>query len=384
MSPESKAESDPFDDVDSNCSTPYVSAPSSPGRGPLLSFPPSGYFYSAPASPMHFFSLSSSASSSHHPVGDDLVLGGAGSNASFEFEFSSRAGSPGHDAAGAMISADELFLNGQIRPMKLSTHLERPQVLGPLVDLANEDEDDGDGEGDFSRRGREFRTLKNKSLRRRTRSMSPLRNLPFDWNDKDDDGCPGGTEFAGEKEEGKDGSAEKKEGALSSEAVPSMSASSSRSSSAGRSSKRWVFLKDFLRSKSEGSSNNKFWATISFSPGKDKQPQSNNAGPKEKPNGPVASTGDPAERIKRVNGSANKKGGGASKGRSGVTGGKKKLPVRSAHELHYTANRAQSEELRKRTFLPYREGLFGCLGFSSKGYGTLNGFARALNPVSSR
>ncbi|KAI4371951.1 hypothetical protein MLD38_010242 [Melastoma candidum] len=111
-----------------------------------------------------------------------------------------------------------------------------------------------------------------------------------------------------------------------------MSASSSRSSSGGRSSKRWVFLKDFLRSKSEGSSNNKFWVTISFSLGKDKRPQSNNAGPKEKSNGPVASTGDPAERIKRINGTANKKGGGASKGGSGVTSGKKKLPVRSAHE----------------------------------------------------
>ncbi|KAK8659920.1 hypothetical protein V6N13_030110 [Hibiscus sabdariffa] len=46
----------------------------------------------------------------------------------------------------------------------------------------------------------------------------------------------------------------------------SMSASSSWSSSAGRSSKRWVFLKDFLRSKSEGRSNNRLWSTISFSP----------------------------------------------------------------------------------------------------------------------
>ncbi|KAI4310928.1 hypothetical protein MLD38_035871 [Melastoma candidum] len=373
---------EPFDyDVDSNCSTPYVSAPSSPGRS---TFPHSGYFYSAPASPMHFFPISS-VYSSYHPVGDDLVLGGAAGNASFEFEFSSRAGSPGHDAAGAMISADELFLNGQIRPLKLSTHLERPQTLAPLVDLASEGEEDGDGEGDYSRRGREFRALRNKSLRRRTRSMSPLRNLPFDWNDEDDDGRPGVTKFAGEEEEGKEGSAEKEgeEGAMSSEAVPSMSASSSRSSSAGRSSKRWVFLKDFLRSKSEGSSNNKFWATISFSPGKDKRPQSNNAGPKEKPNGPVAGNGDPAEGIKRVNGTAHKKGGGGSKVGSAASGRKKKLPARSAHELHYTANRAQSEELRKRTFLPYREGLFGCLGFSSKGYGTLNGFARALNPVSS-
>ncbi|XP_010559223.1 PREDICTED: uncharacterized protein LOC104827699 [Tarenaya hassleriana] len=56
----------------------------------------------------------------------------------------------------------------------------------------------------------------------------------------------------------------------------------------------------------------------------------------------------------------------------------------SAHELHYTANRAQAEEMKKRTYLPYRHGLFGCLGFSSKSYSALNGLARSLNPVSSR
>ncbi|CAN8253908.1 unnamed protein product [Cochlearia groenlandica] len=55
----------------------------------------------------------------------------------------------------------------------------------------------------------------------------------------------------------------------------------------------------------------------------------------------------------------------------------------SAHELHYTKNRAQAEEMKKRTYLPYRNGLFGCLGFSSKGYSALNGLARSLNPVSS-
>ena len=63
--------------------------------------------------------------------------------------------------------------------------------------------------------------------------------------------------------------------------------------------------------------------------------------------------------------------------------GKRRVPA-SPHELHYKAHRAQAEELRKKTFLPYRQGLLGCLGFSSKGYGAMNGFARALNPVSSR
>ncbi|KVI06890.1 EF-Hand 1, calcium-binding site-containing protein [Cynara cardunculus var. scolymus] len=35
----------------------------------------------------------------------------------------------------------------------------------------------------------------------------------------------------------------------------------------------------------------------------------------------------------------------------------------SAHEIHYTANRAVAEEMRRKTFLPYKSGLLGCLGF---------------------
>ncbi|CAN4086021.1 unnamed protein product [Withania somnifera] len=36
----------------------------------------------------------------------------------------------------------------------------------------------------------------------------------------------------------------------------------------------------------------------------------------------------------------------------------------SAHELHYTLNRAFSEEMKRKTFLPYKKlGVLGCLGF---------------------
>ncbi|KVH43919.1 hypothetical protein Ccrd_025744, partial [Cynara cardunculus var. scolymus] len=31
----------------------------------------------------------------------------------------------------------------------------------------------------------------------------------------------------------------------------------------------------------------------------------------------------------------------------------------SAHEIHYTANRAVAEEMRRKTFLPYKSGLLG-------------------------
>uniref|UniRef100_A0A2P2IQ03 Uncharacterized protein n=1 Tax=Rhizophora mucronata TaxID=61149 RepID=A0A2P2IQ03_RHIMU len=385
-----------FEDFDSNCSTPYVSAPSSPGRGPVNG----GFFYSCPASPMHFAIttttaalLSSSSSSSDNAYGSGTVPLG------YEFEFSARSGSTASSQTGSMSSADELFLNGQIRPMKLSTHLERPQVLAPLFDLENEEEDDDQDdngshsgsrmtnkESASSSRGRDLR-LRDKSLRRRTRSMSPLRSANFEFGrGEDSDGKNlSNIESYGDRLEGNESIKVEEEEATS---TPSVSASSSRSSSAGRNSKRWVFLKDFLyRSKSEGRSTNKFWSNISFSPAKDKKPiNSTTAAPasvqvaavsKDKGNSNVSRNNVAVENQKV-------KGSGQGSGKKPVNGiGKRRVPA-SPHELHYKASRAQAEELRKKTFLPYRQGLLGCLGFSSKGYGAMNGFARALNPVSSR
>ncbi|XP_061371931.1 uncharacterized protein LOC133314466 [Gastrolobium bilobum] len=327
-----------FEHNDSACSTPYVSAPSSPT-------PITGFFYSAPASPMHFAITAGSSQSSSLPPAN-------------EFEFSARFGSTGFNSSGSMSSADELFLNGQIRPMKLSTHLERPQVLAPLLDL-HEEEEEEEVESSHVVRGRDLR-LRDKSLRRRTRSLSPLRNTPSEWTENED------VTLRDDENTNKKGcSSENKEGdsmCLETSPTPSVSASSSRSSSAGRSSKRWVFLKDFLRSKSEGRSNNKFWSTISFSPTKDKKNQGNGS------SGIPKSKGNSQAFSKKVTG----------KPTNGV--GKRRVPP-SPHELHYKVNRAQAEELRKKTFLPYKQGLFG---FSSKGYGAVSGFARALNPVSSR
>ncbi|KAK1423845.1 hypothetical protein QVD17_19154 [Tagetes erecta] len=49
-----------------------------------------------------------------------------------------------------------------------------------------------------------------------------------------------------------------------------------------------------------------------------------------------------------------------------VDGCKRKMKV-SAHEMHYTMNRAVAEEMRRKTYLPYKSGLFGCLGFHNNG-----------------
>ncbi|KAG4111630.1 hypothetical protein ERO13_D13G114700v2 [Gossypium hirsutum] len=324
-----------FEDYDSTCSTPYVSAPSSPDREPGPGWIHGGLFYSAPASPIHFTmtSLASKVSSTRpsSPDNSPLPLGS-------EFEFSARFGYTGSDQTRSMTSADELFLNGKIRPLKLSTHLERPQVLAPLLDVEHEDDD-----GSEDVRGRDVKVRVDK---RRARSMSPLRNATFGLKIHDQNMCL--DKDLGHKTDSNDNE-------TISDPMSASSSSSSSSSSDGRRSKRWVFLKGFIRSKSEGRSNNiKLWSTISFSPLKEKKAGNKSNAVVQEPN------------HRPVNGI-----------------GKRRVPP-SPHELHYTANRAQAEEMRKKTFLPYRQGLLGCLGFSSKGYGAMNGLATALNPVSSR
>lgn len=373
------------EDIDSSCSTPYVSAPSSPGRGYN-----NGFYYSAPASPMHFAISSSKITNSSS--GDSSISG-------FEFEFSARFVNNGPATNGSMSSADELFLNGQIRPMKLSTHLQRPQVLTPLIDLEVEEDEDGAYDQVEVVRGRDLRN-RSSSLRRRTRSLSPLRNSPWHKNgfDDDDDEDEDGElhESITEKKNQIDDlgieEIEEKQGDMlcTDENRASVSASSSRSSSAGRSSKRWVFLKDFLyRSKSEGrSSTVRFWTkpTMAFSPAKEKKHTSKSDIPseswREKARNGVKSMENFKAKLQSSQVHGKKSGSGNGRPSNGVAG-KRRVPP-SPHELHYTTNRAQAEEMRKKTFLPYKQGLLGCLGFSSKGYGAMNGFARALNPVSSR
>lgn len=357
-----------FEDVDSTCSTPYVSASSSPSRGAV-----SGFFYSAPASPMHFSITKNPTSSS--PSMDNH-------SCSFEFDFSARFGcNVGSTSTASMSSADELFLNGKILPMKLSTRLELP--LAPLLHLEVGDEE-GDAIVEFVR-GRDLR-LRDKLQRRRTRSMSPLRNSPIEWTGSENGDGINVECFVTEKENAIEKVEEVEVASNSETSTPSISASSSRSSSAGRNSKRWIFLKEFLyRSKSEGRSNNNFWSNISFAPVKEKKSGGTNQSvAKQKLINPLVkrSSSEEKKKKKATKGTVGaKKDGGTGKPANGI--GKRRVPL-SPHERHYTANRAYSEEMKKKTYLPYRQGLLGCLGFSSKGYGAVNGFTKALNSVSSR
>ncbi|CAM8987781.1 unnamed protein product [Rhodiola kirilowii] len=359
------------EDFDSACSTPFVSAPSSPTRGGGGA--PSGYFFSAPASPVHYVLTScSSYREKDKAAGEGFT----------DFEFSSRSEVSDSGGSGSMSSADELFLNGKIRPMKLSSHLQRAQALTPLLDLEEDDEAtsggaDGDGEETvMMMRGRDIR-MRNRSLHRKTRSLSPLRNSRCEEQIQVvNEGI-----LSAEKQSDVEQPME--------EAAMSGSASSSRSSSSGsRNSKKWIFLKDLLyRSKSEGraSTKEKFWSSISFSPGKEKKSSSSSssfissASKSEEKRSNAAEKDKQHQRQQQRLGNIKK---GVGKPANGNVS-KRRVPP-SAHELHYTANRAQAEEMKKKTYLPYRQGLFGCLGFSSKGYGALHVFTKTLNPVSSR
>ncbi|KAJ4753653.1 stress response NST1-like protein (DUF1645) [Rhynchospora pubera] len=337
------------DEIDSSCSTPYVSAPSSPGRpsNATASAPFSGgYFFSAPASPMHFIISTSGAASSASPSAGGL-------SGDIEFEFSSRY-------LSSMISADELFCNGQIRPI---SNLDTPP-LSPIPD----------DEQEISIRGRDIK-LRSGSVHRRARSMSPLRNNRYKWHNDDDEeeDIDQGEIKSRPNDLDLDQEQDQKERADAT--TPSVSASSSRSSSSSssRSSKRWIFLKDLLyRSKSEGRERERgpirerFWTHMPFSREREKEKEKEKEKPKqgnnELPNNTNANT-----PVMRTN--------------AGTPSVRKR---QSAHERLYNMNRAHAEEMRRRTFLPYRQGLLGCLGFSSKSYGALNGFTKSLNPVFSR
>ncbi|KAG6426831.1 hypothetical protein SASPL_111065 [Salvia splendens] len=332
------------EDIDSTCSTPFVSAPSSPGHGP------SGYFYSAPASPMHFI-LTNTRSKSPSSADYETVFLSSDSG-SFEFEFSSRFSPNGYGGLTSMTSADELFFNGQIRPMKLSSHLATPQdgFPPPSLDLA----------GASSPRGRDPRL---RSANRRARSMSPLRFDQWRGGGGFDSQCASSSAGVTVEERGSED--------VSGETTPSCSASSSRSSSSGRNSKKWIFLKDLLnRSKSEGREHSKerFWSAISFSAAKEKKTTT------------PPSLSPSSSRDEKAGPERNK----TPASRKPANGVWRRRAAPSAHELHYTASRAQAAEMKRKTFLPYRPGLLGCLGFSSKSYGAFSGFTRNLNPISSR
>ncbi|XP_066351868.1 uncharacterized protein [Miscanthus floridulus] len=353
------------DDIDSSCSTPFASAPSSPGRPHAIGG--GGYFFSAPASPIHHLLLSASAT-------PGAAGGPRGCACDAEFEF----GGPG----GPMISADELFHNGQIRPL----------ALPPLPDLdPGSDDDDDCGGGAAPTRGRDL-TPRSASVHRRARSMSPLRSASprlklINALVSAPDLGPGP---AADATGGTHGEAAPPVTASSrsSSSSSTSSSSSSAASSSARGSRRWVFIRDMLlhRSKSEPGSSRV--NSRDAGPG---APAAAGATKPERawPFSPAWVAKDRlAARLRPSRAPPATEAGGGEDARPRAQGRgrrRRSTTVAAAHERLYAApNRAQAEEMRRRTFLPYRQGLLGCLGFSSRGYGALHGLTKTLNPVFSR
>ncbi|KDP38222.1 hypothetical protein JCGZ_04865 [Jatropha curcas] len=351
---------------DSNCSSPYMTAPSSPQRF-------GNFFLSAPTSPtrastfyrdLRDVSLSSSSSNirfnweekpgtpksrnerDNNNNTEDQVFNDDGD---FEFDFSGQLDR-------TSLSADELFDGGKIRPLKpppgyassvsspKSSPKSRKKDFDPFQAALEETRRKEPGNQERGRhrtisgnkemenqenqeRGRE-RNIKHKA----SRSLSPFRvsDLMFDQEDNYNS----------------NNSSQNVKVTKPSYASTFLSAISFSS----KGYKKWK-LKDLLlfRSASEGraTANNKDPLTKYVVLSK-----------KE------AVVEDAKNASFR---SADSSIGGSSRRRGPV----------SAHELHYTANRAVSEELKRKTFLPYKQGLLGCLGFNpgvheiSRGVGSL-------------
>ncbi|XP_031266632.1 uncharacterized protein LOC116125040 [Pistacia vera] len=311
---------------DSTCSSPYITAPSSPQRF-------GNFFCSAPTSPSrvpssfyrdlnnHHSSSSSSSSTKlfnaeqHHSNNNNDDDG-----EDFEFNFSGQL-------QRTSLSADELFDGGKIRPLKPSTNHESSSTSQKIKDPEKENMQQ-------QQRGRERVSISSCS-RKGTRSLSPMRVTDIIY-EQEDDISPTAKIISSTTDNNNNNSAK------------SYAASILSAISFSKSYKKWK-LKDLLlfRSASEGRATGpdplRKYSVLSKNINKE---------PEDVKNSSFRST-DSAGSVSRRRGTV------------------------SAHELHYTANRAVSEELKRKTFLPYKQGLLGCLGFNpglhdiSRGVGSL-------------
>lgn len=319
---------------DSACTTPYISATSSPQRF-------GNYFLSAPTSPARVSALYDGFNHLHDgdalrttagevPFNWEEKPGILKSRATrdedddFAFDFS------GQLERSSVSAADELFDGGKIKPLKLKPPprlqyegkpFDSPkspmkmfkQAFSPrnkkkeLDPFAAALEQSSRTENDRPGRERTQHST-NSSRHKKTRSLSPFRasDLLFD----------------SEKQENTDIS-------------DSPSSSSSFSSMITLWYRKWKLKDLFLfRSASEGRASNKDQLNKFLKKTHSK------------------------EDVK----TSSFRSTASSVGSSSVSSSLKKREV-SAHELHYTLNKALSEEMKRKTFLPYKNGVLGCLGF---------------------
>lgn len=296
---------------DSACTTPFISAPSSPL--------PFGNYFSAPTSPTRRTS-SSSSSYYFNEFADEIpneTPNFSDDDEDFAFDFS------GQLETSSPLTADELFDGGKIKPLRPPLP-PRPKSPKRMINLSRNRKKEivescNESAIDCELRGRDRSNSGNhtESMGRKKggRSLSPFRVSDLLM------------------EEGKD---DYNDISSSAAAVTTSSSLFSTSSFAWFWYRKWK-LKDLLlfRSASEGHTTSneqlKKYAILKKSQQEDVKNSS-------------------FRSIDSASGSVS----GRSRRRRGQI---------SAHELHYTRKRAMAEEMRRKTSLPYKPGLFGCLGF---------------------
>ncbi|KAF4346568.1 uncharacterized protein LOC115695461 [Cannabis sativa] len=257
--------------------------------------------------------------------GDDDGGGGGG----FAFDFS-------EDLERTSLSAEELFDGGKIKPLKPPPRL---QFLNHQPSSSSNGQDSiyNNKKNNERERGRERNIItsmgdnllsSSRSSRRATRSLSPLRASDQRcWEEEDHQRQPINKNDNKER---------------SFTASSNVNNNPTKVSSSSSSSKKWRF-RDFLlfRSASEGRANEK----------------------------------DPLRKYYMKKHEDLKNASFRSTDSFGSNNsGRRKGPPVSAHELHYTVNKAVSDDLKKKTFLPYKQGILGRLAFNPALHALANGF----------
>ncbi|OIW01909.1 hypothetical protein TanjilG_15234 [Lupinus angustifolius] len=273
----------PFDfNFNSNCSSPYITAPSSPQP-----FPNNNFFFSAPTTPTHSIpssfhhqQLNNNNNNDFHARHSSSSLEPSKNNYdnNIDFDFNSSCRLDRHS-----LSAAELFHGGKIRPVKVANN-----------------------ESSFQKDVQAIKSEEKTQQQKQNPNSEDVSEITVTVSSISSNNR---------------------------KTITSTYASLLSSISFTKGYRKWR-LKDFLlfRSASEGRGTNK--------------------DPLRKYT--VLSKTTTYEDVRNSSFRSTESSGSVSRRRGPV----------SAHELHYTVNRAASEELRKKTLLPYKQGLLGCLGLN--------------------
>ncbi|XAR61850.1 hypothetical protein NMG60_11016380 [Bertholletia excelsa] len=290
--------------------TPCLSAPSTPKRF-------GEYYFSTPTSPTKL--------SKFYRDFDDFLVETSFSSTQLDWE--EKLNSPksskskggfedefAFDVSGesskTTVPAEDLFSGGKIRPMKQQTG-DFDASSSPLTAT------EGTQKRTKPERGRErVVSLSSSGSRRGSRSLSPCRVSKYPWE---------------EEKQQRQQQIQEHNTKKSSSIIPKLTSKN----------KKWK-LKDFFlfRSASEGRASEK----------------------------------DPLKKYTALFKKHEEAKASSFRSIEGSVSSRKKGGEVSAHELHYTMNRAISEDMKKKTFLPYKQGILGRLAFNPAVHALANGF----------